>query len=128
MAESCAVLDVSISGCQANGIRPRHKRRSKALTNFKRALPVAPKLLARNFNPAKPNQVWSVDTTCLWTDEGWPYRAVIFGPFNREVVCWSIKPFYNLSHHHSTLGYASPMNFLECWSSTQHEQQLAAWY
>lgn len=65
LAESCAAPDVSISGCQANGIRPRHKRRFKALTDSKRAQPVAPKLLARNVTPAKLNQVWSADSTCL---------------------------------------------------------------
>ena len=27
---------------------------------------------------------------------------------------------------HSTLGYISPMKFLEDWIGTQHEQQLAA--
>ena len=34
--------------------------------------------------------------TCLvitfWTDEGWPYLAVVLDLFNREVVGWSIKP------------------------------------
>jgi len=37
-----------------------------------------------------------------------------------------IEPFYNRRRSHSTLGYASPMKFLEDWISTQHEQQLAA--
>ena len=37
-----------------------------------------------------------------------------------------IEPFYNRRRQHSTLGYPSPMKFLEDWISTQHEQQLAA--
>jgi transposase InsO family protein len=37
-----------------------------------------------------------------------------------------IEPFYNRRRKHSTLGYASPMKFLEHWISTQYEQQLAA--
>jgi len=37
-----------------------------------------------------------------------------------------IEPFYNRRRKHSTLGYASPMEFLEDWISAQHEQQLAA--
>jgi transposase InsO family protein len=37
-----------------------------------------------------------------------------------------IEPFYNRRRQHSTLGYASPMKFLEDWVSTQHERQLAA--
>ena len=75
-----------------NGIRARHKRRFKATTDSKHALPVAPNLLDRNFQPAAPNQVWSADLTYLWTNEGWLYLAVVLDLFNREVVGWSIKP------------------------------------
>ena len=206
-----------------NGIRARHKRRFKATTDSKHALPVAPNLLDRNFTPAAPNQTWTADMTYIWTDEGWLYLAVVLDLFNREVVGWSIKPrmtadividaltmawfrrkptaglihhsdrgsqyashafqarlkeygmvcsmsrkgncwdnaptesffnslknervhgtryrtraeaeadlfdyiepFYNRKRRHSTLGYASPMKFLEHWISTQHEQKLAA--
>ena len=206
-----------------NGIRARHKRRFKATTDSKHALPVAPNRLDRNFQPAAPNQVWSADLTYIWTDEGWLYLAVVLDLFNREVVGWSIKPrmtadivmdalsmawfrrrpapglmhhsdrgsqyasgvfqarlheygmvcsmsrkgncwdnaptesffnslknervhgtrydtrdeaiadvfdyiepFYNRRRKHSTLGYVSPVKFLENWVSTQHEQELAA--
>ena len=206
-----------------NGIRARHKRRFKATTDSKHALPVAPNLLDRNFQPAAPNQVWSADLTYLWTNEGWLYLAVVLDLFNREVVGWSIKPrmtsdivmdalsmawfrrqpapglmhhsdrgsqyashvfqarlheygmvcsmsrkgncwdnaptesffnslknervhgtrydtrdeaiadvfdyiepFYNRRRKHSTLGYVSPVKFLENWISTQHEQKWAA--
>lgn len=37
-----------------------------------------------------------------------------------------IEPFYNRRRKHSTLGYASPMKFLEDWISAQHEEKLAA--
>jgi len=37
-----------------------------------------------------------------------------------------IEPFYNRKRMHSTLGYASPVKFLERWISTQHEKKLAA--
>ena len=40
-----------------NGIRARHKRRFKATTDSKHALPVAPNLLDRDSTPAAPNQV-----------------------------------------------------------------------
>ena len=206
-----------------NGIRARHKRRFKATTDSKHALPVAPNLLDRNFQPQAPNQVWSADLTYLWTDEGWLYLAVVLDLFNREVVGWSIKPrmtadivmdalsmawfrkhpapglmhhsdrgsqyashafqarlheygmvcsmsrkgncwdnaptesffnslknervhgtrydtrdeaiadvfdyiepFYNRRRQHSTLGYVSPVKFLENWISAQHEQKMAA--
>jgi putative transposase len=37
-----------------------------------------------------------------------------------------IEPFYNRRRKHSTLGYASPIKFLENWITAQREQQLAA--
>lgn len=75
-----------------NGIRARHKRRYKVTTDSKHGLPVADNLLARNFTPAAPNQVWTSDITYLWTDEGWLYLAIVMDLFNREVIGWSLKP------------------------------------
>jgi len=206
-----------------NGIRARHKRRYKATTDSKHSLPIAPNLLARDFQPAAPNQAWSADLTYVWTDEGWLYLAVVMDLFNREIVGWSLKPrmtvdivtdaltmawfrrrpapglihhsdrgsqyashafqaklaehgmtcsmsrkancwdnaptesffnslknervygtryatraaavadlfdyievFYNRSRRHSTLGYRSPVQFLQDWITNQHEQKIAA--
>ncbi len=75
-----------------NGIYARHKRRYKVTTDSKHGLPVAENLLARNFMPTAPNQVWTSDITYLWTDEGWLYLAIVLDLFNREVVGWSLKP------------------------------------
>jgi transposase InsO family protein len=75
-----------------NDIRARHKRRYKVTTHSKHGLPVAENLLARNFTPAAPNQVWTSDITYLWTDEGWLYLAIVLDLFNREVIGWSLKP------------------------------------
>jgi len=72
-------------------IRGRHKRRYKATTDSKHTLPIAENLLDRNFTLAAPNRAWSSDITCVWTDEGWLYLAVVLDLFNREVVGWSIK-------------------------------------
>jgi putative transposase len=36
--------------------------------------------------------VWTSDITCLWTDDGWLYLAIVLYLFNREVVGWSLKP------------------------------------
>ena len=75
-----------------NGVYARQKRRYKVTTDSKHGLPVAENLLARNFAPTAPNQVWTSDITYLWTDEGWLYLAVVLDLFNREVVGWSLKP------------------------------------
>jgi putative transposase len=75
-----------------NGIHARHKRRYKVTTDSKHGLLVAENLLARNFTPTAPNQVWTSDITYLWTDEGWLYLAIVLDLFNREVVGWSLKP------------------------------------
>ena len=75
-----------------NDIRARHKRRFKATTDSKHALPVAGNLLDRNFMPGAPNQVWTADMTYIWTDEGWLYLAIVLDLFNREIVGWSLKP------------------------------------
>jgi putative transposase len=75
-----------------NGIRARHKRRYRVTTDSRHGLPVAENLLARNFAPTAPNQVWTSDVTYLWTDEGWLYLAIVLDLFNREVVGWSLKP------------------------------------
>ena len=37
-----------------------------------------------------------------------------------------IEPFYNRRRRHSTLGYASPQDYLANWIKRQHEQELAA--
>ena len=75
-----------------NGICARHKRRYKVTTDSKHSLPVAENLLARNFTPTAPNQIWTSDITYLWTEEGWLYLAIVLDLFNREVVGWSLKP------------------------------------
>lgn len=75
-----------------NDIRARHKRRYKVTTDSKHGFPVAENLLARNFMPAAPDQVWTSDITYLWTDEGWLYLAIVLDLFNREVIGWSLKP------------------------------------
>lgn len=75
-----------------HGIRARHKRRYKGTTDSKHSMPVAENLLARNFTPAVPNRVWTVDITYIHTGEGWLYLAIALDLFNREIVGWSIKP------------------------------------
>ncbi len=75
-----------------HGIRAKTRRKFKATTNSAHRLPVAPNLIARDFAPALPNQVWTTDITYLATDEGWLYLTVMLDLFSRQVVGWSIQP------------------------------------
>lgn len=51
---------------------------------------MAPNLLQRDFSANAPNRKWVVDTTYLWTAEGWLYLAVVLDLFSRMVVGWSL--------------------------------------
>ena len=76
----------------AHGIKARGKRKFVVTTDSKHDLPVAPNLLARNFNPKAPDLVWSGDITYIATDEGWLYLAAVLDLFSRQVVGWSMQP------------------------------------
>lgn len=72
------------------GIRARYKRRWRATTDSAHAEPVAPDLLARQFDVAEPDRVWMSDITYIWTDEGWEYLAVVLDACSRRVVGWAM--------------------------------------
>jgi putative transposase len=97
--------------------------------------------VARQFEVAQPDQVWTTDITYLWTAAGWLYLAVVLDLFARKVVGWAmsehidavlvhhalvmalgrrqppeglihhIEMFYNSSRKHSYLGYISPNEY-----------------
>lgn len=48
---------------QKLGLRCQQKRRFKATTDSRHALPVAPNLLEQRFAPAAPDQIWAGDIT-----------------------------------------------------------------
>ncbi len=68
------------------GLRSRRKRRFKATTDSKHALPVADNVLDRQFEVDAPDVAWVTDITYVWTDEGWLYLAAILDLFSRRVV------------------------------------------
>ena len=69
-----------------NGIRARQKRRFRITTDSNHPYPVAPNVLARNFEASAPNQAWVGDVTFIPTAEGWLYLAVLIDVFSRRVV------------------------------------------
>lgn len=74
-----------------NGIRAKYARRYKVTTDSDHSEPVAPNLLARRFDVAEPDRVWTADMTYIRTREGWLYLAVIVDLFSRRVVGWSMS-------------------------------------
>ncbi|EJF9968640.1 IS3 family transposase, partial [Vibrio parahaemolyticus] len=65
-------------------------RKFKCTTDSKHKMPVAPNLLAQDFNATAPNQKWAGDITYLATSEGWLYLAVIIDLYSRQVIGWSM--------------------------------------
>jgi len=73
------------------GLVGRQKRRFRRTTDSNHDNPVAPNLVARDFEPTEPNTVWAGDVTYIATDEGWAYLAVLLDLFSRRVVGWAIS-------------------------------------
>jgi len=77
---------------RANGLRPVWKRKFVHTTDSKHDLPIAPNVLARQFEPDAPNKAWVADITYIRTRSGWLYLAVVLDLFSRKVVGWSMAP------------------------------------
>jgi transposase InsO family protein len=56
---------------QAGVVVQRCQRRGPVTTDRRHGYAVAPHLLARQFDVAKPEQVWGGDISYGWTAEGW---------------------------------------------------------
>ena len=72
------------------GIVGRRKPRFRKTTDSNHKLPVAKNLLDRQFTVDEPDTAWVADITCVWTQQGWLYLAVILDLFSRRVVGWSM--------------------------------------
>ncbi|MDX8129794.1 DDE-type integrase/transposase/recombinase [Methylomonas sp. OY6] len=71
-------------------LQVRYPKRFKATTDSNHNEAISPNRLDRQFQVAKPNQVWTTDITYVWTLQGWLYVAVIIDLFSRQVVGWAI--------------------------------------
>jgi putative transposase len=74
------------AGVRVKGQRPWKPR----TTDSAHAFPVAPNRLNRQFTVQAPNRVWGSDLTCLPTQEGWLYLAVVVDLFSRKIVGWAM--------------------------------------
>ena len=75
----------------AAGLAARVRRRYRCTTMSEHDQPVAPNLLARNFQPGARNQSWASDTTELVTGSGKLYLAAVLDLFSRFVVGWAVS-------------------------------------
>jgi transposase InsO family protein len=74
-----------------NGLEARRKRRFRRTTDSTHTDPIAPNLLARQFDVDLPNTVWVTDVTAIWTMGGWTYLAAMLDLFARRVVGWAMS-------------------------------------
>lgn len=72
-----------------NGLAARQKRRFKRTTDSQHAWPVAPNLIAQDFQAERPDQKWGADISYTWTSQGWLYLAVVLDLHSRRVVGWA---------------------------------------
>ncbi len=74
-----------------DGIRCARARKSRATTDSRHRLPVAPNRLDQRFGQTTtPNQVWVADITYVPTDEGWLYLAAIKDLHTCQLVGWAM--------------------------------------
>ena len=72
------------------GIRCKQRRKFKATTDSKHALPVAENLLNQQFEATRPSEVWLSDITYIPTEEGWLYLAGHKDLFTGEIVGYAM--------------------------------------
>ncbi|SDW60889.1 Integrase core domain-containing protein [Nitrosomonas eutropha] len=73
------------------GVQVRHREKYKVTTDSHHKQPVFENKLNRQFDVAKPDQVYVSDITDIWNQEGWLYLAVVIDLFSRKVVGWSMS-------------------------------------
>ena len=73
-----------------HGLRSRHYKRPRGLTQVDRCRAAAPNLVDQYFEAAGPNSIWMADITYIPTGEGWLYLAAVMDLCTRKVVGWSL--------------------------------------
>ena len=72
-------------------LRAKQSRSFKVITtNSNHAYPVAPNLLAQQFQASQPNETWLADITYIPTAQGWLYLAVVLDMYSRRIVGWAM--------------------------------------
>jgi putative transposase len=76
---------------RGRGLAARRRRRFRVTTHSRHPFPIAPNVLARQFERAGPDQAWVTDITYIPTGEGWLYLAVIVDLCSRFSVGWAMS-------------------------------------
>jgi transposase InsO family protein len=76
---------------RVRGLAARRRRRFRVTTQSRHPFPIAPNVLARQFERAEPDQAWVTDITYIPTGEGWLYLAVILDLCSRFAVGWAMS-------------------------------------
>jgi len=76
---------------RGRGLAARRRRRFRVTTHSRHPFPIAPNVLARQFERAGPDQAWVTDITYIPTGEGWLYLAVIVDLCSRYAVGWAMS-------------------------------------
>lgn len=74
------------------GLKPVWKRKFIHTTDSKHDLPIAENILARQFNPERPNTAFVTDITYIRTGTGWLYLAIVLDLYSRKVIGWAMAP------------------------------------
>jgi putative transposase len=75
---------------QAAGLRGCGRRRRVRTTVSDPQATPAPNSVARQFQVADVNQLWSTALTYLWTAAGWLYLAALLAAYSRRVIGWAM--------------------------------------
>ncbi|EGG5220092.1 IS3 family transposase, partial [Salmonella enterica] len=73
------------------GLRAKTSRRFSPVSYREHGLPVSENLLKQDSCADGPNRKLAGDITCLRTDEGWLYLAVVIDLWSRAVTGWSMS-------------------------------------
>ena len=76
---------------RAGVVVQRPTRRGPVTPDSGHGYAVAPTLLARQFDVAKPDQVWGGDISYVWTAEGWWSVSTLLDLYSRKVVGWAMS-------------------------------------
>jgi len=76
---------------RARGLAARRRRRFRVTTHSRHPFPVAPNVLARQFDRPQPDRAWVTDITYIPTREGWLYLAVLLDLCLRLAVGWAMS-------------------------------------